>query len=280
MCDQRPLLRYGGIRLVAHLWRTGGQWRSLCHGRSPGNIDRCLSLDQEWSTATRRDRFGSILNEWSQIIDLSLRLSARPFRTTAGPIHSDRSSVQPSSLGAQIVQLADRRRAFGHNLAAPNSLVYTEISPIVSPSHSPARLRQKETVEHGTVAEDLQEKYQSLLHRFEQTVQMSSEALNLSRISQGLAILLLLPVRISDVHSVSLLDPSSTATSDLRVLLNDLKPAKPKKVQMPKGNETFDMDNTRETGDIEDDLALILNDKQERPAPKPTKSNIEQQPSK
>ncbi len=101
---------------------------------------------------------------------------------------SDRSSVQASSLGAQIAQLADRRRAFGHDIVAPNSLVYTEISPIVSPSNSPTRKRQQENAEHDTVVEDLQEKYQSLLRRFEQTVRMSSDALNLSRLSQGLEI--------------------------------------------------------------------------------------------
>jgi hypothetical protein len=112
---------------------------------------------------------------------------AHRFRTA--PMNSDRSSIQPSSLGAQIAQLADRRRAFGHDMAAPNSLVYTEISPIVSRSNSPIRNHQQENTEHDTVIEDLQEKYQSLLRRFEQTVQMSSEALNLSRLSQGLQIL-------------------------------------------------------------------------------------------
>ena len=152
---------------------------------------------------------------------------------TGAPLASDRSSVPPSSLGAQIAQLADRRRAFGQDLPAPDSLVYTDISPIVSPSNSPARQKQDPLVE------DLQEKYQSLLHRFEKTVQMSSEALNLSRMSQSL-------------------DTPSTVTSDLRLLLNDLK-AEKKTDQ--KENETFTIDNTKIEGDIEDDLALILNDK-------------------
>ena len=49
---------------------------------------------------------------------------------------------------------------------------------------------------------------------------------------------------------------------------------------MPKHSDTFDADDTQETSDIEDDLALILNDKHERSAPKPTEPNIEQQPSK
>jgi hypothetical protein len=111
---------------------------------------------------------------------------ARQIRIHGAPLSSDRSSVQASSLGAQIAQLADRRRAFGQDIAAPNSLIYTEISPIVSPSNSPNRKHQQETTEHDTAAEDLQEKYQSLLRRFEQTVQMSSEALNLSQLSQGL----------------------------------------------------------------------------------------------
>jgi hypothetical protein len=108
------------------------------------------------------------------------------FRRNAAPLPSDRSSIQASSLGAQIAQLADRRRAFGQDIVAPNSLVYTEISPIVSPSNSPSRKRQQEKIEHDPVVEDLQEKYQTLLRRFEKTVQMSSDALNLSRLSQGL----------------------------------------------------------------------------------------------
>lgn len=106
-------------------------------------------------------------------------------RAQVAPQGSDRSSLPASSLGAQIAQLADRRRAFGQDIAAPNSLVYTEISPIVSPSNSPSRQRQEGKVEHDPVVEDLQEKYQTLLRRFEQTVQMSSDALNLSRLSQG-----------------------------------------------------------------------------------------------
>lgn len=115
----------------------------------------------------------------------SRRLAAPPLAMPILPLNSDRSSLPPSSLGAQIAHLADRRRAFGHDIAAPNSLVYTEISPIHSPSHSPTRPRQAENGEHDTVVEDLQEKYQTLLRRFEQTVQMSSDALNLSRISHG-----------------------------------------------------------------------------------------------
>jgi hypothetical protein len=107
-------------------------------------------------------------------------------RIQGAPLASDRSSVPASSLGAQIAQLADRRRAFGQDIAAPNSLVYTEISPIVSPSNSPSRKHQQEKIEHDPLVEDLQEKYQSLLRRFEKTVQMSSEVLNLSRLSQGL----------------------------------------------------------------------------------------------
>lgn len=101
-------------------------------------------------------------------------------------MNSDRSSIHPSSLGAQIAQLADHRRPFGHDLAAPDSLVYTEISPIVSPSGSPSRARRQEQINQDNAVEDLQGKYQSLLRRFEQTVQMSSEPLNLSRLSKGL----------------------------------------------------------------------------------------------
>lgn len=175
----------------------------------------------------------------------------RQFRTQGVPLASDRSSVPPSSLGAQIAQLADRRRAFGQDIAAPDSLVYTEISPIVSPSNSPSRKQQQQVqdkLEHDPLVEDLQEKYQSLLRRFEKTVRMSSDALNLSRISQ---------------------DAPSTTTSDLQILLNDLK--SDKKADQ-KENQTFSVDNTKVEGDIEDDLALLLNDK-----PKPTQSNEDNQ---
>ncbi|UJR28790.1 hypothetical protein I4U23_010016 [Adineta vaga] len=168
------------------------------------------------------------------------------------PLNSDRSSIQASSLGAQIAQLADRRRAFGHAIAAPNSLVFTEISPIVSPSISPTRKHQQQSTEHDNVVEDLQEKYQTLLRRFEQTVQMSSDALNLSRISQ---------------------DTPSTTTSDLRLLLNDLN--SDKKLST-KPNDTFNVDSHKYHGEIEDDLALILNEKSS-----PIKSNdIHQQHTK
>ncbi|CAF5177663.1 unnamed protein product, partial [Rotaria magnacalcarata] len=78
-------------------------------------------------------------------------IAAYSGRTHIPPLNSDRSSVQASSLGAQIAQLADRRRAFGHDIVAPSSLVYTEISPIVSPSNSPARRHPKENVEHDSV---------------------------------------------------------------------------------------------------------------------------------
>jgi hypothetical protein len=115
-----------------------------------------------------------------------MNILAHQFRKHVAPLGSDRSSVPASSLGAQIAQLADRRRTFGQDIVAPNSLVYTEISPIVSPSNSPSRKRQQEKIEHDPIVEDLQEKYQSLLRRFEKTVQISSEALNLSRLSQGL----------------------------------------------------------------------------------------------
>lgn len=115
-------------------------------------------------------------------------MTVHAVRAQIVPPASDRSSVPASSLGAQIAQLADRRRAFGQDIVAPNSLVYTEISPIVSPSSSPSRQRQETKMEHDPVVEDLQEKYQSLLRRFEQTVQMSSDALNLSRLSQGISL--------------------------------------------------------------------------------------------
>ncbi|CAF2671914.1 unnamed protein product [Rotaria sp. Silwood2] len=178
---------------------------------------------------------------------------AHKARTQVLPLNSDRSSVQASSLGAQIAQLADRRRAFGNDIAAPNSLVYTEISPIVSPSSSPAtRRHQQQNIEHDTVVEDLQEKYQALLRRFEQTVQTSSDALNLSRLSQ---------------------DAPSTTTSDLRLLLNDLTNNKNDKKQQDKHTDAPTISNKKEYDDIEDDLALILNDKQPQQAPKPIKSH-------
>ena len=126
-------------------------------------------------------------------LNLTRSISSRYLNNLAGLarnppplLYSDRSSVQASSLGAQIALLADRRRTFGQDLIAPDSLVYTEISPIVSPAHSPSRRILGDKEEHDTAVEDLQEKYQSLLRRFEKTVQMSSEALNLSRLSQGI----------------------------------------------------------------------------------------------
>lgn len=93
--------------------------------------------------------------------------------------------MQASSLGAQIAQLADRRRYYGDDAAQPNDYFFNEISPIGSPKNLPTQHEYKENDEHDTAIEDLQEKYQSLLNRFEKTVQMSSDALNLSRLSQG-----------------------------------------------------------------------------------------------
>ncbi|CAF3150409.1 unnamed protein product [Rotaria socialis] len=178
-------------------------------------------------------------------------IAAYPGRTYIPPLNSDRSSVQASSLGAQIAQLADRRRAFGHDMAAPNSLVYTEISPIVSPSSSPSRRHPKENVEHDTVVEDLQEKYQALLRRFEQTVHISSDPLNLSRISE---------------------DAPSTTTPDLRLLLDDLTNYNNGKKQDNYHKETRTVSNKKEYDDIEDDLALILNDKKLQQRIKPIES--------
>jgi len=62
-----------------------------------------------------------------------------------------------------------------------------------------------------------------------------------------------------------ILDAPSTTTSDLHLLLNDLTNDKN---QQKKHNDTFDVDNTKVYGDIEDDLALILNDKQPQQVPK------------
>lgn len=172
-------------------------------------------------------------------------------------------------MGAQIAQLADRRRAFGQDIAAPNSLVYTEISPIVSPSNSPSRQRQGAKVGHDPVVEDLQEKYQSLLRRFEQTVQMSSDALNLSRLSQGLF--------IEKHHSTGHhqfdfyhLDTPSTTASDLHLLLNDLRG---EKKSSSKQDDIVHADYGKNHADIEDDLALILNERQPRQVPKTMDSN-------
>ena len=81
-------------------------------------------------------------------------ISVNQIRVRPPTINSDRSSIQPSSLGAQIVHLAERRRAFGQDIAAPNSLVNTEISPIVSPSNSPNRKNHQESIEHDTAVED------------------------------------------------------------------------------------------------------------------------------
>lgn len=64
------------------------------------------------------------------------------------------------------------------------------------------------------------------------------------------------------------LDVPSTTTSDLRLLLNDLTNYKSDKRQQNLHKETHHS-NKRELDDIEDDLALILNDKQ---PPKPHRS--------
>ncbi|CAF4246160.1 unnamed protein product, partial [Rotaria magnacalcarata] len=86
------------------------------------------------------------------------------------------------------------------------------------------------------------------LRRFEQTVQISSDPLNLSRISE---------------------DAPSTTTSDLRLLLDDLTNYSNGKKQGNYHKETRTVSNKKEYDDIEDDLALILNDKQLQ---QPTKS--------
>ncbi len=62
-----------------------------------------------------------------------------------------------------------------------------------------------------------------------------------------------------------ILDTPSTTSSDLRLLLNDLTNDKN---QQKKHNDTFDVDNAKVYSDIEDDLALILNDKQPQQVPK------------
>ncbi|CAF4482027.1 unnamed protein product, partial [Rotaria magnacalcarata] len=108
---------------------------------------------------------------------------------------------------------------------------YTEISSIVSPSNSPSRRHPKENVEHDTVAEDLQEKYQALLRRFEQTVHISSDALNLSRISEY---------------------APSTMTSDLRLLLNDLTNYNNGKKQENYHKDTRTVTKTKPIESIED----------------------------
>ncbi len=45
------------------------------------------------------------------------------------------------------------------------------------------------------------------------------------------------------------------------------------KKQQNKHNDTFDVDNNKVYGDIEDDLALILNDKQPEQVPKSIELN-------
>jgi hypothetical protein len=55
--------------------------------------------------------------------------------------------------------------------------------------------------------------------------------------------------------------------------LNDLTNNKNDKKQQNKHNDTFTVDNTKVDGDIEDDLALILNEKPPQQVPKPIESN-------
>lgn len=73
-----------------------------------------------------------------------------------------------------------------------------------------------------------------------------------------------------------LLDAPSTTASDLRLLLNDLTGDKNDKKQHNKHNDTYPIDNNNQVyDDIEDDLALILNDKQPKPIPKPIESKTD-----
>ncbi len=53
--------------------------------------------------------------------------------------------------------------------------------------------------------------------------------------------------------------------------MNDLTTGDKK--QQNKHNDTFNADNTKVYGDIEDDLALILNDKPSQQVPKAIESN-------
>jgi hypothetical protein len=55
--------------------------------------------------------------------------------------------------------------------------------------------------------------------------------------------------------------------------LNDLAGDKNDKKEQNKHNDTFNVDNSKDYGDIEDDLALILNDKQPKQISKAIESN-------
>ena len=79
---------------------------------------------------------------------------------------------------------------------------------------------------------------------------------------------------------ISISDTPSAPTSDLRLLLNDLHNDKHQKHPSKKYNDTFNVDNPKDSSDIEDDLAMILNDRKERSKQKPIEPQSEPEQSK
>ena len=78
-------------------------------------------------------------------------------------------------------------------------------------------------------------------------------------------------------HTLVFLDTPSAATSDLRSLLNDLENDKGAKQHSSQHNETFDINSAKEGDPIEDDLALMLNEKR---LPRSSQSKNGDAPSK
>lgn len=68
-------------------------------------------------------------------------------------------------------------------------------------------------------------------------------------------------MKATNAHALLFLDTPSAATSDLRLLLNDLENDKDPRPHSNKHSETCDIDSAKENDAIEDDLALMLNEK-------------------
>ncbi|CAF0802401.1 unnamed protein product [Didymodactylos carnosus] len=154
------------------------------------------------------------------------------------PSVSDRSAIT-TSLGARIVaksrdDLENRKNPYSFtNEFASNSLVISQISPILSPSTSPRHTKQLATA-------NLNDKYDTLLKRFEQTVQMSTDALHLKKTEE------------SNLKSV-LDDLNRSILSNQNIRQRDEQYVSDKH-----HHDTFTINSDKEN-DVEDDLALLLN---------------------
>lgn len=81
-------------------------------------------------------------------------------------------------------------------------------------------------------------------------------------------------------YSLEHLDTPPAIKSDLHMLLNDLNHDKKQKHSIIRQNHGYNVNSGNDSSDIEDDLALLLNDRQERTAQRPLQTNNPIQPSK